>query len=176
MGYSRWELHLGNLIRSKLCSVDSIRILLNFFKLFIATVGWVAGNLCLLCFIGREYACTYASSFYLLRTIFVGSFGVQRIRWSFNYVVDPTVRKMMCVVAMYDDVSKTCAEMEDFVWNFSHRVVRGESRLFHRVSFGVLSPFYSLFPFCLFFVFFLFFCIFCRFIESLLANRVAVTR
>lgn len=47
--YSRWVLHLGNLIRSKLCSVDSIRILLDFFKLFIATVGWVAGNLRAFC-------------------------------------------------------------------------------------------------------------------------------
>lgn len=114
---------------------------------------------CLLRFIGREYACTYASSFYLLRTIFVGSFGVERIRRSFDYVVDPTVRKVMCVVAMYDDVSKTCAEMEDFVWNFGHRVVRGESSIsssLFRSSFSFLFSFFflSLFRFISFSFFF----------------------
>lgn len=119
------------------------RILLNFFKVFIATVGWVAGNLCLLYFIGREYA----SSFYLLRTIFVGSFGVRRIRRSFDYVVDPTVKKMMCVVAMYDDVFKTCAEMEDFVWNFGHRVVRGESSISSSLFLSSFSFLFSLFLF-----------------------------
>lgn len=65
VGYSRWELHLGNLIRSKLCSVDSIRILLDFFKLFIATVEDGSPETCVPFAFHRSRVRVYVRVFFL---------------------------------------------------------------------------------------------------------------
>ena len=127
-------------------------------------------------YIGREYTCIYVDmriAFRLVRRradMLILQLWVDRIVWE---------RCPCCNMRWW---SKRARKWKIFAWSYGHLIAWWRWIVcFLRFSFGEFVFFFL--PFLLFFFFFFsFFCIFlfhyvfCHFIESLLANRVAVTR